>query len=178
MKIRTTDLCDQFFADLQIAEPLFRDYGGKLDFAGPIVTVQQYEDNVIVRKILEEPGNGRVLVVDGGGSLRRAIIGDIIAAIAHKNDWAGVLINGCIRDVTKLATIPMGIKALMSWLGLASAAGIFAGIFEPLGFGIAGAINAMSYILWAIWLIAMGVALLRPAHQSANVKRSARPGFG
>jgi hypothetical protein len=69
-------------------------------------------------------------------------------------------------------------KTWMSWLGLVSAAGIFAGIFEPLGFGIAGAINAMSYILWAIWLIAMGVALLRPAHQSANVKRSARPGFG
>ena len=112
MKIRTTDLCDQHYPHLQVAQPLFRDFGGKLDFNGRIVTVQQYEDNVIVRKTLEEPGNGRVLVVDGGGSLRRAIMGDIIAAMAHKNGWAGIIIYGCIRDVTKLGEIPMGIKAL------------------------------------------------------------------
>jgi regulator of ribonuclease activity A len=112
MKIRTTDLCDRYATDLQIAEPIFKDYGGKLDFAGPIVTGKVYEDNVIVRKILEEPGSGRVLVVDGGGSLRRAIIGGIIADLACKNGWAGVLINGCIRDIGELAQISIGVKAL------------------------------------------------------------------
>jgi regulator of ribonuclease activity A len=112
MTIRTTDLCDEFSADLQIAAPLFRDYGGKLDFAGRIVTVKTFEDNVIVRKILEEPGNGRVLVVDGEGSLRRAIIGDHIGEIAFQSGWAGVLINGCIRDIQGLGKIQLGVKAL------------------------------------------------------------------
>jgi regulator of ribonuclease activity A len=112
MKTRTTDLCDKYFPDLQIAAPIFRDYGGKLDFEGPMVTVRTYEDNVIVRQILEEPGNGRVLVVDGGGSLRRAILGDHIAEIAFKSGWAGVLINGCIRDIAGLSKISIGIKAL------------------------------------------------------------------
>lgn len=112
MKIRTTDLCDKYSAELQIAEPLFRDYGGKLDFVGPIVTVKTFEDNIIVRQILEEPGNGRVLVVDGEGSLRRAIIGDHIAEIAFQSGWAGVLINGCIRDIQGLGKIAVGVKAL------------------------------------------------------------------
>lgn len=112
MKIRTTDLCDTYFPDLQIAEPIFRDYGGKLDFEGTIVTVHTYEDNVIVRKILEQPGNGRVLVIDGGGSLRRAIIGDHIAEIASNSGWAGILINGCIRDIQGLSKIPIGVKAI------------------------------------------------------------------
>lgn len=112
MKNRTTDLCDKYFPGLQVAEPIFCDYGGKLDFEGPIVTVHTYEDNVIVRKILEEPGNGRVLVVDGGGSLRRAIIGDHIADIAFTSGWAGVVINGCIRDIDGLSKISIGVKAL------------------------------------------------------------------
>jgi len=112
MKTRTTDLCDTFFPNLQIAEPIFRDYGGKLDFAGTIVTARVYEDNGVVRKILEEPGNGRVLVVDGGGSLRRAIIGDHIGELACASGWAGVLINGCIRDIQGLGQILIGVKAL------------------------------------------------------------------
>lgn len=112
MKKRTTDLCDTYFPDLQIAEPIFRDYGGKLDFEGMIVTAHTYEDNVLVRKILEEPGNGRVLVVDGGGSLQRAIVGDHIAEIAFKSGWAGVVINGCIRDIEGLGKISIGVKAL------------------------------------------------------------------
>lgn len=112
MKIRTTDLCDRYSAELQIAEPIFRDYGGQLAFAGPIATVQSYEDNVIIRNILEGPGNGRVLVIDGGASLRRALVGGIIADLAYKSGWAGLLINGCIRDIGELARVPIGVKAL------------------------------------------------------------------
>ena len=112
MKTRTTDLCDRYSAELQIAEPIFRDYGGQLAFAGPIATVQSYEDNVIIRSILEGPGNGRVLVIDGGASLRRALVGGIIADLAHKSGWAGLLINGCIRDIGELARVPIGVKAL------------------------------------------------------------------
>jgi regulator of ribonuclease activity A len=109
---RTTDLCDRHWAELQIAEPIFRDYGGQISFAGPIATVQAYEDNVLIRAILETPGNGRVLVMDGGASLRRALIGGIIAELAHKNGWAGLVINGCIRDIGELSRVPIGIKAL------------------------------------------------------------------
>jgi regulator of ribonuclease activity A len=92
MKFRTTDLCDEHTAEVQVAEPIFKDYGATKSFCGPIVTVQTYEDNVVLRKILEQPGNGRVMVVDGGGSLRRAIIGGKIAELARKNGWAGIVI--------------------------------------------------------------------------------------
>src|SRR5699024_2521481 len=81
-------------------------------FSGPISTVQVYEDNVLVRAALEQPGAGRVLVVDGGGSLRCALVGDQLAALGLSNGWAGVVINGCIRDVAALAELSFGVKAL------------------------------------------------------------------
>ncbi|MDQ2998953.1 MAG: ribonuclease E activity regulator RraA [Chloroflexota bacterium] len=112
MQAKTVDLCDQYADKLQVATPIFRDYGGKLAFCGPISTVQVHEDNVLVRAALEEPGNGRVLVVDGGGSLRCALVGDQLAALGLGNGWAGVVINGCIRDITALAGLPFGVKAL------------------------------------------------------------------
>jgi len=99
MQAKTTDLCDQYANELQVAAPLFRSYGGKIAFCGPISTVQVYEDNVLVRAALEEPGAGRVLVVDGGGSLRCALVGDQLAALGLSNGWSGIVINGCIRDV-------------------------------------------------------------------------------
>jgi regulator of ribonuclease activity A len=108
----TADLCDAFAPSLQLAQPLFRDYGGTPRFAGPIDTVRVFEDNVLVRQALEAPGRGRVLVVDGGGSLRSALVGGRLAALARENGWAGLIVNGCIRDAAETRRIPIGIKAL------------------------------------------------------------------
>jgi regulator of ribonuclease activity A len=114
MDFKTADLCDQFPDEVEVAEPLFQDYGGSAAFGGPIATVEVFEDNVVVREALETPGEGHVLVVDGGGSLRRALLGDQLAMLAQRNGWAGVLIYGCVRDVAALPQIPIGVKALNS----------------------------------------------------------------
>ena len=111
MAIKTADLCDAHADELQVAAPLLRDYGAAA-FGGPISTVQVLEDNVLVRAALEEPGNGRVLVVDGGGSLRCALVGDMLAQLGARNGWAGVVVNGCIRDAAEIARLPIGVKAL------------------------------------------------------------------
>ncbi len=108
----TADLCDQHMEQIQIAEPLFSDYGGKQQFCGPISTIRTFEDNGLVRQILKQPGEQRVLVVDGGESMRRALLGDRLAQLAIDNGWCGVLISGCVRDSTTLATMDIGIKAL------------------------------------------------------------------
>jgi RraA family protein len=94
----TTDLCDAHEDRLQVAEPLFQRYGGTPRFAGQIVTLKLFEDNSLVREALGEDGHGKVLVVDGGGSLRCALLGDQLGELAVKNGWAGVLVYGCIRD--------------------------------------------------------------------------------
>lgn len=113
MTFKTTDLCDEYADELQIAEPLlFEDFGGRIAFGGASVTLKLFEDNSLVRAALEEPGEGRVLVVDGGGSLRCALLGDQLAALAEKNGWAGLVINGCIRDSAAIAAIDIGVKAL------------------------------------------------------------------
>jgi regulator of ribonuclease activity A len=112
LQAKTVDLCDQHAAELQVAAPIFRNYGGKIAFCGSISTVQVHEDNVLVRAALEQPGAGRVLVVDGGGSLRCALVGDQLAALGLGNGWAGIVINGCIRDVATLAELSFGVKAL------------------------------------------------------------------
>ncbi|HMM26498.1 MAG TPA: ribonuclease E activity regulator RraA, partial [Pseudoxanthomonas mexicana] len=101
MSWTTPDLCDQY-PDVQVAEPVFRGYGGRIAFAGPAVTVKCFEDNSRVRELAATPGEGRVMVVDGGGSLRRALLGDQIAANAVKHGWSGFLIFGCVRDVDAL----------------------------------------------------------------------------
>jgi regulator of ribonuclease activity A len=108
---KTTDLCDAYGARLQVAEPLFRDYGGVTDFWGEIVTLKVADDNTLVRKKLEGDGRGKVLVVDGGGSTRCALLGDQLALLATKNDWAGVIVNGCIRDSRDIANMAIGVKA-------------------------------------------------------------------
>lgn len=108
---KTTDLCDAHGAALQMAEPLFRDYGGVTDFWGEIVTLRVADDNTFVRSSLEKDGRGRVLVVDGGGSTRCALLGDQLAALAAKNGWAGVVVNGCIRDSEDIGKIALGVKA-------------------------------------------------------------------
>jgi regulator of ribonuclease activity A len=112
MKNATTDLCDAHPDDVRVVAPLFRDFGGLTAFSGPIVTIKSHEDNVIFRKALEEPGAGRVLVVDGGGSLRCALMGGNLAEIGAKNGWSGVLLNGCVRDVGEVRAVAIGVKAL------------------------------------------------------------------
>ncbi|MBL8251882.1 MAG: ribonuclease E activity regulator RraA, partial [Candidatus Competibacter sp.] len=112
MDFKTTDLCDEFSDRLQVAEPLFGDYGGEALFCGSIATLKVFEDNSLVRTALEEPGKGRVLVVDGGGSMRCALLGDQLAELAEENDWVGVVVNGCIRDSAAIAEIGIGVKAL------------------------------------------------------------------
>jgi regulator of ribonuclease activity A len=112
MEKPTTDLCDAHHDDVRVVAPLFRDFGGKGAFSGPIVTIKSFEDNVIFRKALEEPGAGRVLVVDGGGSLRCALMGGNLAEIGAKNGWSGVLLNGCVRDVSEVKAAAIGVKAL------------------------------------------------------------------
>ncbi len=107
-----TDLCDAFPGRVRVAEPVFRDFGGRAAFSGPISTVQVLEDNALVRTALEEPGRGRVLVVDGGGSLRSALVGGNLGQLAAKNGWDGILVFGCIRDTAELMAVDLGVKAL------------------------------------------------------------------
>lgn len=112
----TCDLCDLHKGDtsgaFRVLPPVFRDFGARRSFAGPVVTVQCYEDNTLVKQRLEQPGDGRVLVVDGGASLRRALVGGNIGAAAARNGWAGVVVDGCVRDVDELAVCAVGIRAL------------------------------------------------------------------
>ncbi|HEU5303820.1 MAG TPA: ribonuclease E activity regulator RraA, partial [Gemmatimonadales bacterium] len=112
MKFTTADLCDAFAPGLQQAQPLFHDYGGASRFGGPIETLKVFEDNALVRRALEAKGEGRVLVVDGGGSLRSALVGGRLAALARDNGWAGLIVNGCVRDSVETRRVGVGIKAL------------------------------------------------------------------
>jgi regulator of ribonuclease activity A len=112
MPFPTTDLCDRYAEGARVADPVFRDFGGLPAFAGTVSTVKVFEDNVLVRQALSEPGAGRVLVVDGGGSLRCALLGDQVAELAVKNGWIGVVVYGCVRDTAVLTTLPLGVKAL------------------------------------------------------------------
>ena len=122
----TCDLCDanknDFSGEFQVMPPVFRDFGAVRKFCGPVVTVKCFEDNTLVKAALDAAGFedtpagpvGKVLVVDGGGSLRRALLGGNLGAAAAKNGWAGVVIDGCVRDVTELAALGVGIRALAS----------------------------------------------------------------
>lgn len=112
MKFTTADLCDAFPESVRVAEPVLLLFGGVSRFAGAIETLRVFEDNGLVRETLETSGQARVLVVDGGGSLRTALIGGRLAALAHANGWAGIVVNGCIRDSAEIADIPIGIRAV------------------------------------------------------------------
>lgn len=112
MNIKTADLCDEHIEKLQVAEDIFNDFGGRKTFNGEIVTVKVFEDNTFVRTALEADGTGKVLVVDGGGSLRCALVGGLIGALAKKNNWNGIVVFGCIRDSEEIAGIDVGLKAI------------------------------------------------------------------
>jgi len=109
--VSTSDLFDAY-PGAASCETQFRQFGGVRAFSGPIATVRCHEDNVLLRARVSEPGDGRVLVVDGGGSFRCALLGDNIAGLAVASGWAGIVVYGCVRDVAALAELPIGIKAL------------------------------------------------------------------
>lgn len=109
--MKTADVLDEHGDRAAVCLLPFRSYGAAA-FSGGISTVRCFEDNVLVRAAAEEPGEGRVLVVDGGGSLRYALLGDNIASLALANGWAGVVINGCVRDAAELDALGLGVKAL------------------------------------------------------------------
>lgn len=112
MSLKTTDLSDAQPKEVKVADSIFRDFGGRKMFHGEIVTLKIFEDNSFVRKFLEQDGEGKVLVVDGGGSLRCALLGDQLGELAVKNKWNGILIYGCVRDSEALSKLNLGIKAL------------------------------------------------------------------
>ena len=116
MTFKTPDLCDQFEADLgktvRVVAPMFKHYGNRKSFSGQIVTLKLFEDNSLVRTAFGEDGNGKVLVIDGGGSLRCALVGDQLAILAQKNGWEGVVVYGCIRDSGDINGIDIGVRAL------------------------------------------------------------------
>jgi regulator of ribonuclease activity A len=113
MEIKTTDLCDAHPDKVSIADPIgFKDYGGTTYFSGKIHTVKCFEDNSLVRKALELNGEGQVLVIDGGASMRCALLGDMLADLALKNKWTGIIVYGCIRDSEAISKLTLGVKAL------------------------------------------------------------------
>lgn len=110
----TADLCDKHGERVSVAAPIFRSYGGRARFAGEVATLDCFEDNSLVRTMLEEPGAGRVLVVDGRGSLRCALVGGNLGVLAQRNGWVGIVVNGCVRDTAELRQADVGVLALAS----------------------------------------------------------------
>lgn len=106
------ELCDLYPQHLHVAMPMFNNFGGRERFFGEIVTLKAFEDNSLVREQASEPGKGKVLVIDSGGSMRCAMLGDMLATRAMRNGWEGVVINGCIRDINALSRLNIGIQAL------------------------------------------------------------------
>jgi regulator of ribonuclease activity A len=108
----TADLVDEIGADVRSCDAQLRQFGGQSMFAGTIHTVRCFEDNTLLKSVLSEPGHGGVLVVDGGASLHCALVGDVIAGLGQSNGWAGIVVNGAVRDAATLRTIDIGVKAL------------------------------------------------------------------
>ncbi|GBG40926.1 ribonuclease E activity regulator RraA [Mycobacterium montefiorense] len=108
----TADLVDGIGPDVRSCDLQFRQFGGRTEFAGPISTVRCFEDNALLKSVLSQPSTGGVLVIDGAGSLHCAVVGDLIAELARSNGWAGLIINGAVRDAAALRGIDIGIKAL------------------------------------------------------------------
>lgn len=112
MQYVTPDLCDAYPELVQVVEPMFNNFGGRDSFGGEIVTIKCFEDNSLVKDQVDADGKGKVLVVDGGGSLRRALLGDMLAEKAARNGWEGLVVYGCIRDVDVIAQTDLGVQAL------------------------------------------------------------------
>ena len=116
LNFATCDLCDAHKTDntsgFRVLSPVFKNFGGQQKFSGPVVTIKCFEDNSLVKAAVDSAGQGRILVVDGGASLRRALLGGNLGGAAAKNGWVGVVIDGCVRDVAELAQCSTGIRAL------------------------------------------------------------------
>jgi regulator of ribonuclease activity A len=110
--VPTADLVDQYGTELRVCETQFLQFGGSRAFTGPVRTVSCHEDNGLLRELVRTPGSGCVLVVDGGGSLRAALVGDMLAGAAQTNGWAGLILHGAVRDSVALAGLDLGVKAL------------------------------------------------------------------
>lgn len=114
MEYNTSALCDIYSEQVDVVEPMFSNFGGSASFAGQITTVKCFEDNGLIREVLEQDGLGRVLLIDGGGSLRRALIDAELASLAEENEWEGLVVYGCVREVDELEDMSIGIQALAS----------------------------------------------------------------
>jgi len=112
MNFELPDLCDEYPDLVRVVTPMFRNFGARKSFSGEIVTIKCHEDNSLVAEHVEDNGTGRVMVVDGGGSLRCALLGDNLAEKAAANKWSGIIIYGCIRDVDIINNIELGVQAL------------------------------------------------------------------
>jgi regulator of ribonuclease activity A len=108
----TADLVDEIGPEVRSCDLQFGQYGGRAMFAGPISTVKCFQDNALLKSVLSEPGDGRVLVIDGDASVHTALVGDLIAELGRSNGWAGLIVNGAVRDASTLRTLDFGIKAL------------------------------------------------------------------
>ncbi|MCV7020800.1 ribonuclease E activity regulator RraA [Mycolicibacterium aichiense] len=108
----TADLVDDIGPDVRSCDVQFRQFGARTEFAGPISTVRCFEDNALLKSVLSEPGDGRVLVIDGAASVHTALVGDVIAELGRSNGWAGLIVHGAVRDASTLRTLEIGIKAL------------------------------------------------------------------
>ncbi|MDF9398144.1 ribonuclease E activity regulator RraA [Vibrio sp. 1180_3] len=124
MEYSTSALCDIYLDQVDVVEPMFSNFGGSASFAGQLTTIKCFEDNGLIREVLEQDGLGRVLLIDGGGSLRRALIDAELAALAEENEWEGIVVYGCVREVDELEDMSIGIQALASIPVGASAQGI------------------------------------------------------
>lgn len=134
MEYNTSALCDIYSDQVDVVEPMFSNFGGSASFAGQLTTVKCFEDNGIIRSILEEDGTGRILLIDGGGSLRRALIDSEIAALAEENDWEGIVVYGSVREVDELEDMSIGIQALAS-IPVGAASQQIGDIDVPVNFG-------------------------------------------
>ncbi|WNJ96417.1 ribonuclease E activity regulator RraA [Vibrio ruber] len=134
MEYNTSALCDIYFDQVDVVEPMFSNFGGRASFAGQITTIKCFEDNGLIREVLEQDGLGRVLLIDGGGSLRRALIDAELAALAEENEWEGLVVYGCVREVDELEEMNIGIQAMAS-IPVGAAAQSMGEIDIPVNFG-------------------------------------------
>lgn len=134
MEYNTSALCDIYLEQVDVVEPMFSNFGGSASFAGQITTVKCFEDNGLIRELLEQDGLGRVLLIDGGGSLRRALIDTELASLAEENEWEGIVVYGCVREVDELEDMSIGIQALASIPVGATAQGV-GEVDVPVNFG-------------------------------------------
>ncbi|GAB3528995.1 ribonuclease E activity regulator RraA [Photobacterium alginatilyticum] len=114
MEYNTSELCDIYLDQVDVVEPMFSSYGGRNSFGGQVTTIKCFEDSGLIRDVLQQPGAGRVLLIDGGGSLRRALIDADIAQLAATNEWEGMIVYGCVRNVDELDEMELGIQAMAS----------------------------------------------------------------